>query len=399
MNLSPKQLLTIALVSMILQGCGIQPDAESVDPAHQNFRFATFNIAMGLEAYGEMAAALQSGEDARLKSVATVLQVVRPDVVLLAEFDYDPAVDAADLLNRNYLQHADEGLEAISYTYSFRPTTNTGIDSGLDLNSNGKTGEPADAWGFGTFPGQYGMLILSQHPIEVTNVRSFQTLRWADLPNAHRPVNEDGSAYYPDEIWEALRLSSKNHIDLPISLGDKTLHFLVSHPTPPVFDGPEDRNGRRNHDELSLWVDYLTDPAASWIVDDVGKRGGLSADTDFIIGGDLNADPFDGGALPGAIDQLLEHPSIDASCTPTSPGGVEASNEQAGINLEHSGDPATDTSDFNDETTGNYRLDYLLPSRGIQVNGCGVFWPASDEPHYGVLEFSDHRLVWLEIGW
>ncbi len=37
-----------------------------------------------------------------------------------------------------------------------------------------------------------------------------------------------------------------------------TVHFLVSHPTPPVFDGPEDRNGARNADEIRLWQEYLS---------------------------------------------------------------------------------------------------------------------------------------------
>ena len=34
------------------------------------------------------------------------------------------------------------------------------------------------------------------------------------------------------------RLSSKSHWDVPLSIGGRTVHFLVSHPTPPVFDDP-----------------------------------------------------------------------------------------------------------------------------------------------------------------
>ena len=37
----------------------------------------------------------------------------------------------------------------------------------------------------------------------------------------------------------------------------KTFHLLASHPTPPVFDGDEDRNGKRNHDEVRLIADYI----------------------------------------------------------------------------------------------------------------------------------------------
>ena len=39
--------------------------------------------------------------------------------------------------------------------------------------------------------------------------------------------------YSPAELG-IFRLSSKSHWDLPIEVGNKTVHFLVSHPTPPV---------------------------------------------------------------------------------------------------------------------------------------------------------------------
>jgi len=384
------------LTCMILaQGCA----EESPPPTEEasQIRFATFNIAMGLEQAGAMAAALRSGHDPRLNSLAIVLQTVRPDVVLLNEFDYDPAIDAAGLLNRNYLNIAAEDREPIAYEYSLYPAVNTGVDSGLDLDGNGAVGEPGDAWGFGRFPGQYGMLILSRIPIDEAGVRSFRTLRWAQLPGALRPVNEDGPFYYPDPVWEALRLSSKNHLDVPISLDGQTVHLLVSHPTPPVFDGPEDQNGRRNHDELAFWSFYLSQPSADWIVDDSGTPGGLTIGADFIIAGDFNADPIDGDGLPSAVTQLLDHPFIDSGCVPESDGGAEAAKLQAGNNLRHQGNPALDTSDFNDDATGNLRLDYLLPSTGLTVASCGVFWPTVDSPLNQAATFSDHRLIWLDI--
>ena len=397
MKNSYRLLIVTLLTAFLLNACDSKSEQAPTVEVGKTYRFATFNIAMGLENYGDMAAALTSGEDSRLLDLAKVLQIVRPEVVLLAEFDYDPAVDAAELLNSNYLQNADEGLQPISYAYSFRPTVNTGAGSGLDIDQNGKLGDPGDAWGFGRFPGQYGMLILSMHPIDVTSVRSFQSLLWKDLPDAHRPVDEGGQSHYPDEIWNALRLSSKNHVDLPIDLDGKTVHFLVSHPTPPVFDGPEDRNGKRNHDEIALWSHFISQDAKPWMIDDIGQAGGLAQGADFIIAGDLNADPVDGDANPGAIDLLLKNERVDSSCIPTSRGGAEATETQAGINLQHDGNPAQDTSDFNDETVGNYRLDYVLPSSNLNVEGCGVFWPASDEPHHGLTDFSDHRLVWLDI--
>ena len=80
--------------------------------------------------------------------------------------------------------------------------------------------------------------------------------------------------WYSREELRIFRLSSKSHWDVPIRIGGDTVHFLTSHPTPPVFDGPEDRNGRRNHDEIRLFADYITPGRAGYLYDDKGRRGG-----------------------------------------------------------------------------------------------------------------------------
>ncbi|MCH8227489.1 MAG: endonuclease/exonuclease/phosphatase family protein [Proteobacteria bacterium] len=376
-----------------------------------DLRIATFNIAMGLPEAGQLGRNLANGQEPHLQQVAEILQRVRPDIVVLNEFDYDPVYDAAGLLNEHYLAKSWNGQPTIQYLYSYRGPVNTGVDSGLDLDGNGKTGEPQDAWGYGVFPGQYGMLVLSRFPIRQEATRTFQHFPWSALPAAHRPLNPDGSSYYPDDIWQQLRLSSKSHWDLLIGVNGHDLHFLVHHPTPPVFDGPEDRNGKRNHDENRFWMEYLGHADRHYIVDDKGGTGGLDKGGLFVIAGDLNADPMDGDSVSGklnedthvsastasAIGQLLAFPLINAACTPRSSGGREASLVQGGKNRQHKGDPAADTADFNDEQVGNLRLDYVLPSRNITVRGCGVFWPARGEEGHHLVDASDHRLVWLDI--
>ncbi|CCH69661.1 hypothetical protein BN10_300002 [Phycicoccus elongatus Lp2] len=42
--------------------------------------------------------------------------------------------------------------------YFFTAPSNTGIPSGFDLNNNGVVGGGDDDFGFGLFPGQYGMV-------------------------------------------------------------------------------------------------------------------------------------------------------------------------------------------------------------------------------------------------
>jgi endonuclease/exonuclease/phosphatase family metal-dependent hydrolase len=382
--------------SLLLMFCALTL-LQSVFADEENprqIRIATFNIAMGLESEDELYRRLISGEDEALKKVAAVIQQVRPDVLLLNEFDWYE-LDATFLFIDNYLDKPQFGNEPISYPHTLSGAVNTGSPSGLDLNNNGVLGEPGDAWGFGKFPGQYGMSVLSAYPLKLE--RSFRFFKWSDMPDALMPLNPDGSGWYPEEVYKQLRLSSKNHWDIALQIAGQTIHFLVSHPTPPVFDGPEDRNGARNHDEIRLWADYIDPDRSSYIYDDTGITGGLPGEAHFVIAGDLNADPMDGESSSAAILQLLNHAKVNASCKPVSKGAAEASLKQGGKNIDHKGDPAMDTGDFNDKYAGNMRIDYVLPSTTLEVAACGVFWPAEGEPGHNTADVSDHHLVWLDI--
>jgi hypothetical protein len=369
-------------------------------------RIATFNASLNRTATGELIDDLSSPDNAQAATVAEIIQRVRPDLLLINEFDFDPDGTAAELFQQNYLSVPHNGAVPIEYPYHFVAPSNTGIPSGFDLNNDGSIGGPDDALGFGFFPGQFGMAVYSMHPIVLDDVRTFQTFLWADMPAALLPDDpataEPGDWFSAAELG-AVRLSSKSHWDLPIDIDGRIVHFLVSHPTPPVFDGPEDRNGRRNHDEIRFWADYVRPGRASaYIYDDAGQRGGLAPGARFVIAGDQNADPIDGDSVPGAAQLLLDHPRVNTSVTPSSDGAVAAAARQGGANLTHRGDPAFDTADFADSTPGNLRVDYVLPSRPLRIVGAGVFWPTADDPLFrlvGDFPFpsSDHRLTWIDV--
>jgi hypothetical protein len=95
--------------------------------------------------------------------------------------------------------------------------------------------------------------------------------------------------------------------------------------------------------------------------------------------------------------QLLNHPRVNASFTPTSRGGPLTVNEFPDQHLTHRGDAAHVTSNFTAEDHGCLRIDYALPSRGLQVVEGGVFWPAPSEPGSQAVTASDHRLVWIDL--
>ncbi|MCZ7420479.1 endonuclease/exonuclease/phosphatase family protein [Verrucosispora sp. WMMA2044] len=401
-----------AMAGVLAVGAGITAAPASAGGQRPgNLRVATFNASLNRGVAGGLVADLSGRDDAQAGNVAEVIQRVRPDVLLINEFDYDPAGRALALFQDNYLSVPRNGTRAIRYPYRYAAPSNTGVPSGHDLNNDGTVGGPDDAYGFGLFPGQYGMAVYSAYPIDLARVRTFQTFRWRDMPGALLPDDPATPApadWYSRQELADVRLSSKSHWDVPIRLPGRTVHLLASHPTPPVFDGPEDRNGRRNHDEIRFWADYISPWRAGYIYDDTGRRGGLRPGAAFVIAGDLNSDPYDGDSLPGAALQLLDHPRVNDRVVPASAGGTAAARRQGGANLGHRSDPRFDTADFADTSPGNLRVDYVLPSRGLPVRATGIFWPVPGDPLFrlvgdydpalpGGFPTSDHRLVWLDL--
>jgi hypothetical protein len=421
-----RRLLPAVLAMTGLALAAVAPTATA--GTRTDARFATFNASLNRASAGALVADLANpGADTvgvrQARNVAEVIQRAAPDVVLVNEFDYYPDGQAAELFRDNFLAVSQQGAPAADYPYYFVAPSNTGVPSGFDLDNNGDT-NPADAgndaFGFGFFPGQYGMVVYSKHPILTDQARTFQHFLWKDMPGARLPDDpataQPADWYSPAEL-DVFRLSSKSHWDVPIRIGTRTVHFLVSHPTPPVFDGPEDRNGTRNADEIRFFADYVTPGAGEYIYDDAGQTGGLHPSALFVIAGDQNSDPFDGDSLrdadgrPIAIQALLESPRINARTAPASAGGAEASALQGGANAAHLGDPAEDTADFADTAPGNLRADYVLPRRNIRIADSAVFWPVRSDPlsrltgvfdnatwgPVGGFPTSDHRLVWADL--
>ncbi len=369
----------------------------------QRLRIASFNASLYRDTAGALVADLADGTDAGARAAAEIIQAIRPDVILVNELDHDPEAAAAGLFRARYLAVGQNGEEPIDYPHMLAPPVNTGIPSGFDLDGDGSTDGPADAFGFGRHPGQYGFAVLSRLPFDTDAARSFQILPWRAMPDAlldaadpeGAPLTGPGG-FYPSEAVDLLRLSSKTHLDLPVQLGDHVVHLLASHPTPPIPTGPADRNGKRNHDEIRFWAEYID--GADWITDDDGAAGGLPEGVRFVILGDLNADPFDGSSRGAGVRQVLEHPRVlgsatDPAITPMGEGSLDQPGEAAG----HVGHPRFDTADFGPRP-GNLRVDYVLPSRaGFRWLGGGVIWPRAGAPLAEAASVSDHRLVWVDL--
>ena len=311
-----------------------------------------------------MLQAIRDRDDPQVAAVVAVLARLDADVVVLTGVDYDYGQAAITALQ------ADLVAVGAPYPFAVALRPNTGVQTGLDLDGNGQTGEARDAQGFGRFAGSSAMAVLSRLPLGAP--RDFSGFLWRDLPGADLP---------PDmtEAAKAVQLlSTSGHYEVPVTYGDgKTLRLLVWYATPPVFDGPEDRNGRRNHDEAAFWL-HLLDGALPF----------APPESPYVLLGQSSLDPVDGDGLHGAITALLKSPALQDPAP-------------RGENLHHDpgqrGDPAQDTALYG-EGIGALRVDVLLPQAGLAGTASGVLWPAPQDPFAATLNAaSRHRPVWAEI--
>jgi hypothetical protein len=326
----------------------------------ETLRIATWNVALDRQGPGLLVKDLAE-DDAQVQAVVRVLAALQADVVLLTSVDYDRGGVALGLLAEKL---AVQGLD-YPHRFAFRP--NTGMQTAFDLDGNGRTGDPRDAQGFGLFSGNAGMAVLSRLPIG-KDARDFSDFLWRDLPGG---LSDD-----PPDLAAVQRLATTGFWDVPVETGSGPLHLLAWHATPPVFDGPEDRNGRRNHDEAAFWRLFLE-----------GALPMAPPDAPFVLLGDGNLDPADGDGRREGIGGLLTHPALQDP----KPRGGHGREEQG-----QTGDPALDTVIY--DNLGGLRLDYVLPSADLTVSSAGVMWPAPDDPLWPDLEAASHHFpVWVDV--
>tara|TARA_R110002110_G_scaffold208965_1_gene421203 strand:- start:2547 stop:3431 length:885 start_codon:yes stop_codon:yes gene_type:complete len=288
---------------------------------------------------------ITKGTDPTVVAVIDVIASAKADVLVVQGVDYDLQGLTLTALADGLKQHG------LTYPHQFAAPPNAGRMTDLDLDGDGKTGGPRDAQGYGRFFGQGAMAVLSRYPIDQSNVQDFSALLWRDLPGALLPGTAD--APFPSAKAQNIqRLSSNGHWAVPIThptMG--TVQILAFHATPPVFDGDEDRNGRRNHDEVLFWKHYLD------------GAFGAAPKSRFILLGDANLDPAKGDGRSVAIQTVLADNRLQ--------------------------DPLAGVPTVDWAQTGPMRTDYALPSADWTVIAAGVSPPRP--------EASRHQLVWVDL--
>lgn len=335
-------------------------------------RIATFAAPLSRDGPGLLLRDIAKQDDEETASIVAIINHISPDTLILTDFDYDAGGAALS---------AFSDILADPYQYQFALRPNAGMQTGLDVDGDGFTGDARDAMGYGRFLGNGGIALLTRHSVDLGDVNDLTDLLWRDVPDAVLP-QMNVTAFPSDDVQAVLHVSSSGHWIVPINLGVQTVTLLVFSATAPVSDGPEDFNGLRNRDELRVWNAVLDGTLAVPLINPV-------------IIGNVNADPFDGQGIRSGIAGVLTRPDLQDT-KPMSAGARQASDP------EQVGDPALDTADWSDSGPGNLRLSYILPSCDLNVMDAGVFWPAASDP-MAVLLGNDglaagpHRLVWVDV--
>lgn len=331
--------------------------------AEAQLRLATYHSDAARKGPGLLLHALLQGKDPQLHALAHVIAVLDADILLLHDIDLDAGGATSAALGRFLAQNG------APYPHILAPMPNAGVPSGLDLNGDGRLGRANDALGFGAFRGQGGMVLLSRLPIITEELIDFTGLLWRDLPGAQLPRLSDGTPFPSAAALDVQPLSAVGAWAVPLRLpgGAGRLWVMAFHASPPVFDGREDRNGRRNADELRLWAQVLD-----------GTMTPALPGQYFVLMGVTNIDPVLGEGRRDGLQRLAQHPGLHPD--KTSP---------------HLGLPTVDWSGLG---LGLRQASRIFPARSLPLRGGGVLWPTPPSPAADIFaKASRHRPVWLDI--
>ncbi len=292
-------------------------------------------------------------------AAARIIKKFAPDVLSVNEMEADPAAPRAFI--ENFLQ---KGEDPVDYPFYYAGETNSGEPAGFQ--------PPFDYKGFGLFRGQYGIVCLSKFRIDIDGVKNYRGVPWISMPLGYcAEADPPCPGSFP--LW------STAFLDIPIEIvpvetgppaaGGATVHFILLHPTVPLRNY---MNLRRNADQLRFLKRYIGGQGLPGVPT-------LSADTPFVIMGDLNTDPDEGVGTCEVIKELLENPDI------IKPGaGRKTFLEEGGADW-----PGADRRGLL-----TARLDYILPSsRRFIVKDFCVFNPGGTPWWPVVRRASDHFFI------
>ncbi|HIW98705.1 MAG TPA: hypothetical protein H9871_01030 [Candidatus Nesterenkonia stercoripullorum] len=363
----------------------------TVEKSSDDIRVGTVRAGMTSSTEEELLEDLGTGVFPPARSLAEAAQLNRPDVLLVTGITSDGDEEIAETLRSKYFEVGQNGQEGLDYPYVYAGPSNSGNESGADLDGDGVVGGPGDSIGYGEHPGQHGMILFSSFPIEEKGVRTFQEFLWEDLPDSAA-----GSSEYSDLERSVMRLTSAAFWDVPLTVdagedSERTVNVVASSLARP--QDPADVDADRGDDERRMIADYLAGEA--WYLTDDDGDPAPGTGSEFVYMGEP-ATQYD---LPGSANEdLAELLDSQAVQDPEPEAVTEEPLSSRSVGSGGSQSRATRAVDDGMDV----RSAFILPGASMDIGDSGVFWPAEGE--YGadlVQPGSDQaisdRLVWLDI--
>jgi hypothetical protein len=138
----------VIAVTLLISGCSTllhqelfaQNRTQLQDEADDTaIRIATFNASLYGKQSGQVLTRLRGGKNRQAIDLASIVQSVRPDILLVNEIDYDNEGKTVDAFADEYLEIGQNGLTGLKYPYRYAIPSNSGQPSMLDLDGNGKS--------------------------------------------------------------------------------------------------------------------------------------------------------------------------------------------------------------------------------------------------------------------
>lgn len=364
-------------------------ESTTAPKAEDDLRVATLHADLTAdseagESAEQLVAALRTGNHPQARVIARTVQMNEPDVLVLTGVTYDDAEMVAEYLRSLYFSSGQDGLAGMDYPHVFTAGTNSGQESGADLDGDGIIGGPGDAIGYGEYPGEYGMIVFSKHPIVDDEARTFQNFLWRDLPDRSMPSG------FSELEASILRLQESSFWDIPVEVPGHSDHVHVL-ATSVAAQQPSETEAARAEDIRTVISDYIAG-SAWYLTDDAGRSGGLGPEADAIVAGA----PVATAAEPSeALETLMDSDRLqDPQPEPITEVPMDQRSEAQG---------QTDrTATRHVPGDRDRRASLVLPGSGLEVSNSGIFWPAEGEDGFALVDpSSSHslqdRLVWVDL--
>ena len=368
--------------------------AATPSPPGNTVRFATFNASLNRARRGPAASpTCRRPTTPRPATVAEIIQRVRPDVLLINEFDFDADGTALRLFQQQLpVRRRTTAPRRSATRYRFIAPSNTGIPSGFDLNNYGTSiGGPGRRLRLRRLPGpvRHGRLLAATRSTPTTSgpssTSSGRTCRARCCPTTRPPRRRPTGT--PPRSWPSSRCRPRATGTCRSRSAARPSTSWSATPPRRCSTVPRTATARRNHDEIRLWADYVTPGAERLHLRRRRQaRRARARGAAFVIAGRPELRPARRRQHPRLDPAAAGQPAGQHHRHPDQRRGRSEQAEAAGRGRTSptESDPRVRHRRLRRQLPGpgNLRADYVLPSSDLRIRNSGIFWPTVDDPFF-----------------